>query len=120
MGPIERTERRCYTTSDAKPYADEDAWAADMVAATDQNCRARDLEQSGTALSVTLLCDGDTRIELLHDFQGATGTMQTRAARGREQPGTKSTYARKRVAEKCSPETSAQWKARHPGQTFAP
>ena len=119
MGPIEQTERRCYTTSDAKLYADKDAWAADMVAATDQNCRAKDLKQSGTALSVTLLCDGDTRIDLLHDFQGATGSMQTRVARGQE-PGTKSTYALKRVAEKCSPDTIEQWKAWHPGQTFAP
>lgn len=45
--------------------------------------------------------------------------MQTRAARGQE-PGTTSTYARKRVADECSPETIEKWKAWHPGQTFAP
>jgi hypothetical protein len=118
-GPIERTDRRCYTTSDQKLYADKDAWAKDMVEATGAGCTAKDLKQEGTALSVTLVCDEGMRQILMHDFRGAAGTMETQIFRG-DELGTKSRYTLKRVAERCSPETIEQWKAWHPGQDYAP
>jgi hypothetical protein len=118
-GPIEQTDRRCYTTSDQKIYADKDAWAKDMVDATDAGCTAKDLKQDGTALSVTLVCAEGMRQVLMHDFRGTTGAMQTQVFHG-DEAGTKATYTLKRVAEKCSPETIEKWKAWYPGREFVP
>lgn len=120
-GPIERTDRRCYTRADQKIYADKDAWAADMLAATgDGKCKARDLKQEGTALSVTLACDDGRRIELMHDFRGATGTMVTQSIPAGEESGTKSRYTLKRVGDQCSEESIRLWKEWNPGKEFAP
>jgi hypothetical protein len=119
-GPIEKTDRRCYTSADQKIYADKDEWAADMVAASaDQKCKAKDLKQDGTALSVTLLCADGVRMTLLHDFRGAAGTMETSVMHGAE-PGSRSRYVLKKVADRCSPESIELWKEWHPGETFAP
>jgi len=119
-GPIERTDRRCYTSADQKIYADKDAWAADMVAATPEaHCKAKELKQDSTALSVTLVCDDGRRMNLLHDFRGTTGSMETQVFHG-DEAGTKARYTLKRVADECSPETIQTWKEWHPGQEFAP
>lgn len=119
-GPVQDTRRECYTTADQKIYADKDAWAADMIAATtDTKCKATNLKQEGTALSVTLACDDDTRIELHHDFHGTTGTMDAQMWI-REKAGAKTHIELKRVAEQCSPETIASWKRWHKGEEFVP
>jgi hypothetical protein len=119
-GPIEHTDRRCYNSADQKLYADEDAWAADMIAATPgAKCEARDLEADGTALSVTLVCDDGRRMKLLHDFRGDNGTMDTQSFQG-DEPGARARTTLKRVADVCSPETIELWKQWHPGQEYAP
>lgn len=119
-GPIQSTSRDCYTSADAKIYADKDAWSADMLAATDdKTCKATDLKQEGTALSVTLVCSEGTRMEIRHDFQGTTGTMDTQMWHGSER-NAKSRVEMRRVAEKCSEETIESWKRWHPGQAFKP
>ena len=120
MGPLQTTGRDCYSSADTKIYADKDAWAADMLAATEgPNCKAKDLKQEGTALSVTLVCDGGIRMDIRHDFQGTTGTMDTQMWHGSEK-NAKSHVEMKRVAEKCSPETIESWKQWHKGQEYTP
>jgi len=119
-GPIQDTGRDCYTSADTKIYADKDTWAADMIAATEgPNCKAKDLKQEGTALSVTLVCDEGIRMDIRHDFHGTTGTMDTQMWHGSEK-NAKSHVEMKRIAEKCSPETIESWKHWHKGQEFAP
>jgi hypothetical protein len=119
-GPIERTDRQCYTTADQKIWADKDKWAADMSAATmDGGCKTENLKQDGTALSLTLLCEGGSRIDILHDFRGTTGSMRTESRTG-DEPGTRSSVQMKRVAEKCSEETIERWKDWNPGKEFVP
>lgn len=119
-GPLEDTGRDCYTSADQKIYADKDAWAADMIAATEgRTCKAKDLKQEGTALSVTLVCDDDARMDLRHDFRGTTGTMDAQMWHGSER-NAKTHIELRRVAEQCSPETIESWKAWHPGQEFKP
>ena len=119
-GPIESTSRDCYTSLDTKIYADKDAWVADMLAATDdESCKATDVEQEGTALSATLACGDGVRMDIRHDFQGTTGTMDTQMWHGSER-NAKSHVEMKRVSEKCSEETIESWKRWHPGQEFKP
>jgi hypothetical protein len=119
-GPIVDTSRECFTSADQKIYADKDAWSADMVAATaEQKCKAKDLKQEGTALSVTLVCSDGIRMDLRHDFRDTTGTIDAQVWNG-DEAGTKTHIELKRVAEKCSEETIDSWKRLHPGKEFQP
>lgn len=119
-GPISSTSRSCYTSGDRKIYADKDAWAADMTKATGDGCKAQDVKQQGTALSMVLVCPENRRIELRHDFRGATGTMDAKSSSGDPGSTTTTHIELRRVAETCSEDTIEQWKQWNPGKPFEP
>lgn len=119
-GPLEDTRMSCYTSADRKLWSDKDAWAADMTSATGEGCKAQDVKLEGTALSMTITCPGNRRVELRHDFRGTTGTMDTKSSDGDPKNTTTSHIEMRRVAERCSEESIEQWKAWNPGKEFVP
>jgi len=119
-GPIERTMTSCYTSGDQKIFGDKDAWAADMTKATGDGCKSQDVKLEGTALSMTIVCPENRRVELRHDFRGTTGSMDTKSSDGNPNNTTTSHIEMRRIAEKCSEESIEQWKAWNPGKDFVP
>jgi hypothetical protein len=115
-----QTVRHCITKEDASIFTDRDRWAQAMVQANpDAKCRIQETKQDGNALSVALACEGDMRLDVRHDFQGTTGTIDAETRIGGASQG-KTHIVSKRVADTCSPATIEQWKRQNPGRPFEP
>lgn len=120
-GAAKQTIRQCFTSADVSAYGDKERWAKELGAANNPHtkCEPARVEQDGTAMVVTLECQGDARMVMRHDFRGTTGTIDTETFVGGH-PMAKSHVESRRVASACSAETIARWKQQNPGKPFAP
>lgn len=119
-GSVTRTMRQCFTSADVAIFGDREQWAKAIEKdAADADCKLAKVEQDGTAMVVHLACAADTRMQMRHDFQGTTGTIDTETFSEGVSMG-KSHVESKRIAATCSEESIAQWKQLNPGRTFAP